>query len=71
MLHGHYRGQLAMAYYSKLKARTQLNGKLLQGFTAATKQLAHKTLVTLPKDYIQKKAAYASPRGEAASSHGP
>jgi lysophospholipid acyltransferase (LPLAT)-like uncharacterized protein len=48
-----------MAYYSQLKARTQLNSKLLQEFTAAIKQFAHQTLAMLPKNYIQKKAAYA------------
>lgn len=72
MLHGRYRGQLATAYYSQLKARTQLNSKLLQEFTATIKQLAHQTLVTFPKDYIQKKAAYAFSEDvkQAASSHG-
>jgi hypothetical protein len=52
-----------VAYQSQLKARTELSGKLLQEFTVAIKQLAHQSLVGLPKNFIQREVAYAFANG--------
>jgi hypothetical protein len=46
--------QLAAAYREELKARTQLIGESLQEFAAAVEQLAHRALVGLPVEFIQK-----------------
>jgi hypothetical protein len=50
--------QLAAAYRAQLKARTQLIGESLQEFAAAVEQLAHRTLVGQPLDFIQREAAH-------------
>jgi hypothetical protein len=46
-------------YRSQLKARIQLSGESLQGFAPAVEQLAHRALVGLPLDFIQREAAHA------------
>jgi hypothetical protein len=61
---------------SQLKAKTQLRSRQLQETAMTTEQLAHWTLNRLPRDYKQRKAAYAStdgnegPGSETASPHG-
>jgi hypothetical protein len=57
---GHYGDHLvAVAYQAQLKVRIQLNSESLQESTAAVEQFAHRALVELPADFIQKEAAHA------------
>jgi hypothetical protein len=58
VLKGHFRDQLAVAYWSQLKARTQVCGELLHKFAVAIKQLAHWVIIRLPEDFIHRQAAY-------------
>lgn len=51
--------QLVVAYQSQAKAQIQLSSEPLPEFLAAIKQLAHKTLVGLPVDFIQREAIHA------------
>jgi hypothetical protein len=50
--------QLAEASRPQLRARIQLNGESLQGFAAAFELLAHRALVGLPMDFIQRESAH-------------
>jgi hypothetical protein len=50
--------QLAMAYHSQLKARTQLIHESLEKCAVALEHLAHHVLVGLPQ-YVQREEAYA------------
>jgi hypothetical protein len=50
--------QLAMAYHSQLKARTQLITEFVEEFAATIEHLAHRVHVGLPQ-YVQREAAYA------------
>jgi hypothetical protein len=62
-LKDHYGDQLAVAYRSQLKVRTQLSSEVLQEFAATIQQVAHWTVVRLPEYHIQKDAAYAFVNG--------
>jgi hypothetical protein len=57
---GRYEGnQLGAAYRPQLKARTDLSSESLQEISRVVKQLAHRTLVGLPVDFIVREAAHA------------
>jgi len=51
--------QLAAAYQSQLKARTQVSEEMLQELAAAMEQLAHRAFVGLPVTFIQTEAAHS------------
>jgi N-acetylmuramoyl-L-alanine amidase len=51
--------QLAAAYRSQIKSRTQASGETLQDFAAAVEQLAERFFVWLHVDFIENKAAHS------------
>jgi hypothetical protein len=51
--------QLAAAYRSQLKARSQASGETLQKSAAAVKQLAHRSFVCIPVAFIQTEATHS------------
>jgi lysophospholipid acyltransferase (LPLAT)-like uncharacterized protein len=55
--------QLATAYCSQLRARTQLIAQSLKEFATIIEQLIHQALLVLPQYYIQREAAYAFVKG--------
>jgi hypothetical protein len=59
----HWDHQLAAAYRSQLKARTQLNDEFLQEFAAAIEEFTHWALVSLPEYYIIRRQAVRPSRG--------
>jgi hypothetical protein len=52
--------QQAAAYQSRLKARVQTSGEMLQESAVAVMQLAHRALVGLPVAFIQRSPTLSS-----------